>query len=187
MYYNILFLFFKYYTRNYKDFLNNNANIANITLLNDEIKKLKNDLIKANKIIKEQNNTIRELRDKLKNNYSNISLENELKLKDKENDELKFKLNNININLNENDEKVGRKELQCVNFISSDQSIHYSIPCISSDIFAEIEEKLYKQFPKYRETNNCFLANGKEILRFKSISENNIGNGFPVILFAPNK
>ena len=93
----------------------------------------------------------------------------------------------MNININENDVKFGRKEIQCVNFMSSDQLIHYSIPCISSDIFAEIEEKLYKQFPKYRETNNCFLANGKEVLRFKTISENKIGNGLPVILYVPYK
>ena len=58
-----------------------------------------------------------------------------------------------------------------------DQKIHYPIPCLSTDIFAEIEEKLYKEYPEYRETNNFFIANGKEILRFKSISDNNIGNG----------
>jgi len=49
-----------------------------------------------------------------------------------------------------------------------------------------VEEKLYKKFPEYRETNNCFLANGKEVLRFKTISENNIGNGLPVTMIIPN-
>ena len=68
-----------------------------------------------------------------------------------------------------------------------DQAIHYSIPCIGSDTFAEVEEKLYKQFPEYRETNNYFVANGKEILRFKTISENNIKNGFPIMLLTPDK
>ena len=76
--------------------------------------------------------------------------------------------------------------MQCVNFTSIDQKIHYSIPCNNSDIFAKIEEKLYKQYPEYRETNNYFIANGKEILRFKSISENKIGNGLPVILNIPD-
>ena len=74
----------------------------------------------------------------------------------------------------------------CVYFTSSDQNIHYPIPCINTDIFAEVEEKLYKQYPEYRETNNYFISNGKKILKSKTIEENNIGNGLPVILYIPS-
>ena len=77
--------------------------------------------------------------------------------------------------------------MRCVNFTSTDQRINHAIPCLKTDIFAEIEEKLYKEYPEYRETNNYFIANGKEILRFKSIADNNIGNGLPVMLCAPEK
>ena len=77
--------------------------------------------------------------------------------------------------------------MKCVFFTSTDQKIHFPIPCIGSDIFAEVEEKLYKEYPEYRETNNCFIYNGKEILRFKSISDNKIGDGMPVILYEPEK
>ena len=73
-----------------------------------------------------------------------------------------------------------------VNFISTDQNIHFSNPCTFNDIFAEIEEKLYRQFPKYRETNNHFLANGQEVLRFKTIGQNKIGNGLPVTMVIPS-
>ena len=73
-----------------------------------------------------------------------------------------------------------------VNFISSDQRLKYAIPCINNDLFAEIGKKLYKKFPKYRETNNCFLVNGKPVLRFKTIFRNNIDSGLPVILMVPN-
>ena len=72
-----------------------------------------------------------------------------------------------------------------VNFISMDQQVHYSIPCIDTDTFAEVEEKLYKKFPEYRETNNSFLANGNAVLRFKTIGQNNIGDGLPVTMFIP--
>ena len=75
--------------------------------------------------------------------------------------------------------------MMCVYFTSSDQNIHYPIPCINTDEFSEVEEKLYKQYPEYRETNNYFISNGKQILRFKTIEENNIGNGLPVILYMP--
>ena len=76
--------------------------------------------------------------------------------------------------------------MMCVYFTSSDQKINYHIPCINHDIFAEVEEKLYKEYPEYRETNNYFISNGKQILRFKTIVENNIGNGLPVILYIPS-
>ena len=76
--------------------------------------------------------------------------------------------------------------MMCVNFISSDQNVHYAIKCMKNNIFAEIEEKLYQQYPQYRETNNNFLANGNQVLRFKTIAENKIGNGLPVTLIIPS-
>ena len=45
-----------------------------------------------------------------------------------------------------------------------------------------MEEKLYKQYPEYRNINNIFIYNGNQILRNKTIGENNIGNGLPVII-----
>ena len=39
-----------------------------------------------------------------------------------------------------------------------DHSLIYPIKCLPSDIFAEVEEKLYKIFPEYRETNNVFSS-----------------------------
>ena len=142
---------------------------------------MKDELNKAQKIIQQQKNRIIELENKLSINNNNIieSLKNEIKLKNKEINELKSKNNNIN-------QKVDREQIMFVYFTSSDQKIHYPIPCINTDIFAEIEEKLYKEYPEYRETNNYFIANGKQILRFKTIGENNIGNGLPVILFTPS-
>ena len=76
--------------------------------------------------------------------------------------------------------------MMCVNFVSSDRNINYAVPCFKKNTFAEIEEKLYQQYPRYRDTNNSFLANGREVLRFKTISENNIGNGLPVTLIVPS-
>ena len=78
---------------------------------------------------------------------------------------------------------INKNEMMCINFISIDSTLHYSIPCVNSDIFAEIEEKLYKQFPQYRETNNCFLYKGKNVLRFKTIEENKIESGMPITLY----
>ena len=62
-----------------------------------------------------------------------------------------------------------------------------AIPSTGDDTFAEIEEILYRDYPEFRETNNTFYINGKEILRFKTINDNKIENGKQVLLFKPNE
>ena len=168
---------------------NNNQNILQSNN-NDEINKLKNELTKANKVIEQQKLTINELQNKL-NNYNNTinnlnndinNYRNIISKKDIELNNYKSQLNNTNIpnnNFNIND-------MMCVNFISSDQNVHYAAACLKTNTFAEVEEKLYKQYPQYRETNNTFLANGMQVLRFKTIDENKIGNGLPVTLIVPS-
>ena len=167
---------------------NNNQNIIQSNN-NDEINKLKNELTKANKIIEQQKLTINELQNKL-NNYNNIinnlnndinNYRNIISKKDIELNNYKSQLNNNIISNN----KVYINDMMCVQFISSDQNVHYAVPCIKTNTFAEVEEKLYKEFPQYRETNNNFFFNGKEILRFKTINDNNIGNGKPILLVKP--
>ena len=166
---------------------NNNQNT--LASNNNEINNLKNELTKARKIIEQQKLTINDLQNKL-NNSNNIinNLNNEINnykniisKKDLELNKIKSQLNNNipNNNVNFND-------IMCVNFISSDQNVHFAASCLKTNTFAEIEEKLYKQYPQYRETNNNFLANGTQVLRFKTIAENNIGNGLPVTLIVPS-
>ena len=66
-------------------------------------------------------------------------------------------------------------EIMIVYFQSTDQEInHVAIRCLSSDTFAEVEEKLFKKFDNFRNTNNTPICNGRTILRFKKLSENNI-------------
>ena len=167
---------------------NNNQNILQSNN-NDEINKLKNELTKANKVIEQQKLTINELQNKL-NNYNNIINNlnkdinnNIISKKDIELNNYKSQLNNNNNIPNNN---VNFNEIMCVNFISSDQIVHYAATCLKTNTFAEVEEKLYKQYPQYRETNNTFLANGMQVLRFKTIDENKIGNGLPVTLIVPS-
>jgi len=75
--------------------------------------------------------------------------------------------------------------MMCINFISADQKIQFAVPCIKTNTFAEVEEKLYQEFPEYRETNNTFLHKGSDILRFKTIEDNKITKGLPIILVVP--
>jgi hypothetical protein len=75
----------------------------------------------------------------------------------------------------------GEKVLSIL-FSSSDSKLLYSLPCKNSTPFIKIEEKLYEEFPEYKETDNYFLVDGKKVKRFKTVEENHIKNGRPVIL-----
>jgi len=170
-----------------EDGIINNYNQNNDSKLN-EIKNLKDQLTKANKIIEQQQLKVDELQNKL-NDYNNTinNYQNIINQKDIELNNLKTQLNNINNNMSSSiNNSVNINDIMSVNFISMDQNIHYSVGCLKTNTFAEVEEKLYKQYPQYRETNNNFLSNGTYVKRFKTIAENNIGNGLPVTLIVPN-
>ena len=110
------------------------------------------------------------------------TLQDQIDKKDNELKELKIKLENKKII---DDPVIHESDMATVYFTSSDQTINYAVPCLKNTIFAEIEEKLYKEYPEYRESNNYFIANGNQVLRFKTIEDNKIGNGKPVILMLP--
>ena len=113
---------------------------------------------------------------KLKNQID--SLQNIIAEKEKEINKYKHI-----VQTNDSDKSFyGRKDMIALNFTSVDGKISYAIPCTREDLFVDVEKKLYNEYPEYRDTNNYFLSQGKVILRFKSIEENNIKNGYPIIL-----
>ena len=144
----------------------------------NENKKLKNDLVRANKIIENlkknenQNSNIKNLQDEIK------SLKNNLYLKENEINQLKLKIKNNNTK----DNYVKFDDIMVINFTSTDSSINYGIKCVVTDTFAEVEEKLYQIYDEFRNTNNAFTINGRTILRFKNLKENKIKDGDSVIL-----
>ena len=146
---------------------------------------------KMTKILKEKEEEINRLKNLDINNYINQinNLKNIINQKDIQFNILRSQIKNRNPNPNPNpiiQDKFYLYEMMCVNFISLDQTVHYAVPCIKTNIFAEVEEKLYQKYPRYRETNNNFIANGNLVLRFKTIAENGIGNGLPVTLMVPS-
>ena len=159
----------------------NKSKINNFNL-GIKIKEKENELENLRNELNEKINQLKDYEQKF--DIDNIIINNLKKNKDefinkidmleKEKLNLNNKLNSQNI--------INRNEMMCVNFTSSDQYINYSIPCTSSDIFEELEEKLYKEYPKYRETKKVFLHNGDSILRSKTIAENKIESGKPILL-----
>ena len=153
----------------------------------EEINKIKKDY---QKILLEKDKEI----EKLKKYISQSQINNVNQINNLQNiiNQKNFELNTLRVQKSSNkfnpivQQKFYFDEIVCVNFISSDQNVHYAVTCTKTTIFAEIEEKLYQQYPRYRETNNDFLANGNLVLRFKTIDENKIGNGLPVTLVVPS-
>ena len=48
--------------------------------------------------------------------------------------------------------------------------------CKTSDLFVRLEERLYQDFPKFRNVETFFMVNANRILRFKTLAENGIKN-----------
>ena len=173
---------FQYFS-NYKEFLDNKE--SNI---DPKINDLKNQLDNANKTIsglklelvatnKKYLNSIKILKEEI------IKKDEEIKNLNNSLSDLQKKYKIIKFNQNKLEEKKSFDK--CVNFTSTDSKLNFAIPCSGNSVFAEVEEILYKEYPEYRETNNLFLADGKQILRFKTIDENKIGTGRPIMLIVP--
>ena len=102
-------------------------------------------------------------------------LENELNKKNNEIQRLLLKNNNIQNNYEITSIMPGEKIIS-INFVSmGNQDIGpYSLVCKNVDLFVRLEERLYEDFPQFKEYEIYFEVNGKRIKRFKTLEQNNI-------------
>ena len=61
--------------------------------------------------------------------------------------------------------------------------INYAMACRTTDLFASLEERLYKDFPKYRNVDKTFMVNTNRIFSDKTLEENKIKNNDIIHLF----
>ena len=143
---------------------------------NEKLKVELNNYISENKIIKDELNNLKKLKEAFREKLNKN--ENKIKNLTDENTKLKNELLKVDIN-STNAEKLSEEDNNIIslNFISDDQKINYSIKCLKTDIFFEVEEKLYQKYEQLRETDNNFIINGKTVLRFKKIYDNDIKDG----------
>ena len=149
------------------------GNVGNIDLNNEIIKLreennfLKNELQKANQMINNLKN---------EQNQQGLYTNNQIKLKEDEINKLKIELEKLKIK--EKDKLINFDDIIIISFTSEDKIIDkYPIKCLKTDTFAEVEEKIYQKYDNFRDTNNTFILNEVPILRFKTLSENNIKDG----------
>ena len=61
--------------------------------------------------------------------------------------------------------------------------INYSMACRTTDLFSSLEERLYQDFPKYRNVDKIFMVSTNRISRDKTLEENKIENNDIICLF----
>ena len=141
---------------------------------------------KNKKLLEELNNEkikVKELNDKIKkyeksnNEYIKIIKELEELIKSKN-----AEINNLKNDNNEITTTKPREKIIALFFTSTLQDIHIPIPCKNTDTFVKIEEKIYNEYPKYKDYNTYLTVNGNVIKRFKTLEENGIKNGNTIIV-----
>ena len=92
----------------------------------------------------------------------------------------KSELDNNNVN-----EKSESGKIISVLFMTQGNQdiINYSMVCRTTDLFSSLEERLYQDFPNYRNVDKVFKVNTNTIFRDKTLEENNIKNNDIICLF----
>ena len=137
-----------------------------ISKLNNKVQYLSNELLNTKLAFFNQANMVKclsELNQEINNRDYNYR---------KEINDLKLKLSKY-----EYDVEVNLHDMIVINFNSEDGRMRYAMQCLKTETFAQVEEKLYDKYREYKNTNNKFISNGRNILRFKTVEENNIRNG----------
>ena len=130
--------------------------------------------------LKEENEDIQKKMENEKNKLKKIieKLENEIVSKDKIIEEN----NNKNLNLIKS-MKPGEKILKILfKKEGNKDDINYEIQCKNTDLFVRLEEKLYNDYPKFKNCETFFLVNNRKVFRFKTMEENQIKNNDTIFI-----
>ena len=157
----------------------------------NNLKQQLNEEKKKNEILSNENK-------KLKSIITNLNDEiNKLKQYEQKNRLLQEEINKKNIeiqkyksdNNTDFDEgitsvKPGEKIIS-INFVSmGNQDIgHYSLVCKNTELFVRLEERLYDDFPQFKNYETYFEKNTKRIKRFKTLDEHQIKNKDVITVF----
>ena len=171
---------------NLKLLISNNINL-------DLLKNYDNIINEFMSNISKKNKNTKNIKINFENKYKNIGNNNELinKLKE-ENQSLKNKIKTLDYKIKEmefkNNEEYNISKFKpgdkIISFIISslDQRINRSFACKNTDIFVDVEKKLYDNYPEFKDIDTYFLCNGNKIKRFRTIEENGIIDGQSIII-----
>ena len=77
------------------------------------------------------------------------------------------------------------EKILAINFVSigSQDINNYNQICKNTELFVRVEERLYNDFPQFKNSETYFEINGNRIKRFKTLDENNIKSNDVINLF----
>ena len=102
------------------------------------------------------------------------------------------KVNDLNNTINKlkqvkNDiiKKYENEKLISVLFVTqgTHDIFNYSMACTPTDLFSSLEERLYKDFPKYKNIKKIFMVHANRIAETKTLEENKIKNNDIISIF----
>ena len=192
MYHIIFWIYKKYKSKTFLDFINDNSvknnneikinNVENI-LLEKKNEEYKDKINKLEKYIKELESKIKE-KDLLINEVNKKNENLNQKIKEITNDIIGLK-NEINLFKLYYNFAEGEKLIK-INFISSGQDIDYSMITKNTENFSKLEITLYQKYPRYLDSENYFIVNGNKINRNRTLEQNKIKNNDVITLLINN-
>ena len=107
-------------------------------------------------------------------------------------DEIKDLNNTINKLQQDNNDLIKefeKEKLISVLFVTqgTHDIFNYSMACTPTDLFSSLEERLYKDFPKYKNIKKIFMVNANRITETKTLEENKIKNNDIISIFTIEK
>jgi len=149
-----------------------------LSQLNEEKNKNKKLLEELNK----EKEKVKELNDKIKI-YENLN--KKIMKRNNTSEILSYsEINYLNNNIDKNKKntiKLGEETIAIL-FTSVHQNMYRPISCKNTDTFVKIEERLYNEYPQYKDHNTYLTVNGSVIKRFKTLKENGIKDGNIIIV-----
>ena len=133
-------------------------------------------LIEENKKLEEEksklNYEIKKLEETIKNTGGNIISKEDLKLNITQSNHYVNTLHRGETVMSINIMTMGNQDIA-----------NYSIPCKNTDLFVKVEEKIYMDYPKYKQLDTFYQVNTRRIKRFLTMEENKIQSNDIITLF----
>ena len=147
-----------------------------------EIKIMKKSLDELKKKLDEEKNKSQILDNENKKLIAQINQSNSendkniIKILEEKNKLLKSELENYKSESKEITSIKPGEKIIAVNFLSMgiQDIINYCLPCKNTDLFVRLEEKLYQDFPQFKDYETYFEVKTRRIKKFKTIDENKI-------------
>ncbi len=146
---------------------------------------------RKNKILFDENNNLKNINKKLNEEITSLKqYKEQIKLLKYQINKKNIEIQNYQLNNNYKDDigitsiKPGEVVL-AISFVSmGNQDIgHYAVVCKNTDLFVRLEEKLYNEYPQFKNYETYFEVKTKRIKRFKTLDENKIKNGDIINVF----